>query len=211
MLFLLPFVEDLNSSTTSNLPERLDTDEESQPTSQVHDDRLDTLSGIDIDIAPQASPSPSQDLKPGPSQDAQHGPSNSAMHRPTTHNVRKRRYPVYPQSRASQVASPFDVAMLDALKSLQQQQVKDDEHFLMSLLPVMKSLDPINKFEFRGELNNTALRYLRLSQQPRDPNLESTSTGTASASTDDQYSQYSSSSYSSPDEPYHYQYHQFQN
>ncbi|KAK3741490.1 hypothetical protein RRG08_067320 [Elysia crispata] len=100
---------------------------------------------------------------PSPILDPQPGPSNSAMHRPTTHNDRKRRYPAFPQSRASKSVSPFDVAMLDALKSLQQQQqVKDDdEHFLMSLLPVMKSLDPITKFEFRGEVNNTALRYLR--------------------------------------------------
>ena len=173
MLFLLPFVEDLNSRTASNLLERLDTDEESQPTSQVHDDSLDTPP--DIDIAPQAAAD--MQAAPSPSLDPQPGPSNAVMHRPTTHNGRKRRYPAYPQSRASQSVSPFYVAMLDALKSLQQQQQEqqqqqqqvkdDDEHFLMSLLPVMKSLDPITKFEFRGELNNTALRYLRRSQQPR--------------------------------------------
>ncbi|KAK3747149.1 hypothetical protein RRG08_035695 [Elysia crispata] len=117
MLFLLPFAEDLNSSTTSNLLERLDTDEESQPTCQVHDDSLDTLP--DIDIAPQAAAD--MQAAPSPSLDPQPGPSNSAMHRPTTHNDRKRRYPAFPQSRASKSVSPFDVAMLDALKSLQQQ------------------------------------------------------------------------------------------
>ncbi|GFR93768.1 hypothetical protein ElyMa_002651000 [Elysia marginata] len=43
MLFLLPFAEDLNSSTTSNLSERLEVDEESQQFSQVLEDSLDTM------------------------------------------------------------------------------------------------------------------------------------------------------------------------
>ncbi|KAK3776700.1 hypothetical protein RRG08_035275 [Elysia crispata] len=85
--------------------------------SWVHDDSLDTLP--DIDIAPQAAAD--MQAAPSPSLDPQPGPSNSAMHRLTTHNDRKRRYPAFPQSRASKSVSPFDVAMLDALKSLQQQ------------------------------------------------------------------------------------------
>ncbi|GFR93771.1 hypothetical protein ElyMa_002651100 [Elysia marginata] len=78
----------------------------------------------------------------------------------------------------------------------------------MSLLPVMKGLDPITKFEFRGELNNTALRYLRLNQQPRYPNFASTTpTTTATATSTYHYSHYASSPSSPPDEPY--QYHQY--
>lgn len=188
MLFLLPFVEDLNSSTSSNVLERLKTDEESQQTSQLLEDSLDTVS--DVDIAPQGAAD--MQASPSPSLDPQPGLSSSALYttRPNKNSARKRPYPAYPQRRATQSASRFDVAMLDALKSLQQQQQQqqqhrakdDDELFLMSLLPVMKSLDLVTKFEFRGELNNTALKYLKLSQQPRHTNMESTSTGTACAS-----------------------------
>ncbi|GFS18096.1 hypothetical protein ElyMa_006839300 [Elysia marginata] len=121
----------------------------------------------------------------------------------TKHSSRKRHSP-YPQKRASTFASPFDAAMLDAFKILQQQQQQqqqiqhqikdDDEQFLMSLLPVMKTLEPVTKFEFRGELNNTALRYLRLSQQPRYPNFASTTpTTTATATSTYHYSHYASS------------------
>ncbi|KAK3797180.1 hypothetical protein RRG08_015154 [Elysia crispata] len=96
-------------------------------------------------------------------------PPNSAPSvRPPNTLQRKKR----PQERRSSM-SPLDTEMLSALKSLQQQQLQkqqrvpldDDEQFLLSLLPVLRSLDPISKFELRGELNDTALRYLRRKQQ----------------------------------------------
>ncbi|KAK3745733.1 hypothetical protein RRG08_030542 [Elysia crispata] len=90
-------------------------------------------------------------------------PPNTAPNvRPPKTLQRKKR--PYPQERRSSV-SPFDTEML----SLQQQQLQkqqrvphdDDGQFLLGLLPVLRSLDPISKFELREELNDTALRYLR--------------------------------------------------
>lgn len=89
--------------------------------------------------------------------------------------TRKRPHPPFPQHRGSTSVSPFDEAMLQSLQALQQQQQNkapqdDDEHYLLSFLPVMKSLDTVTKFEFRGELNNMALRYLRRSHQSSPQN-----------------------------------------
>lgn len=118
-------------------------------------------------------PTPSQSASMSPQdesqQDQQPGPSGSAINLQSRPAKGRKRFHPYPQER--QITSPvsaFDTEMLNALRQLQdqqrQQQAQDpDEHYLLSLLPVLKSLDPISKMEFRGELNATALRFMRRS------------------------------------------------
>ena len=91
----------------------------------------------------------------------QPGPS-STLTSSDTNNTANKRKRLFPQQRRC-APSPFDVEMLNALKGMQQAQhqqqkqiTDDDEQFLLSLLPVMKSLDTISKLELRGELNATA-------------------------------------------------------
>ena len=152
LLFLLPFVEDQNSSTTSNLVEGPDIDEESQQATLLLEDILDGRPSPGVANSPieniEAEPSVSSDFD-----DAQPLLNTAPNVRPPNTLQRKKR--LYPQERRSTL-SPFDTEMLSALKSLQQQQLQklhrvphdDDEQFLLSFLPVLRSLGPISKFEF---------------------------------------------------------------
>lgn len=105
--------------------------------------------------------------------DPQPGISHTSNISPSTtpkRLTRKRPHFSFPQHRGYTSVSLFDEAILQSLKALQQQQQHkapqdEDEQFLLSLLPVMKSLVTVTKFEFRGELNNMALWYQRRSHQ----------------------------------------------
>ncbi|XP_005094780.1 uncharacterized protein LOC101849913 isoform X2 [Aplysia californica] len=158
LLFLVPFVDGRSTSTTSNLVEGLKNEQECQRASFHQEETLDD----NLSSASPGRPNSSslEDSRPGPSC------TPNATIQPLAPLPKKKR----PHSQARQDSlSPFDVEMLNALKVLQKQRKArpdDDEQFLLSLLPALKSLDPVSKFELRGELNATALKYLRRTQQP---------------------------------------------
>ena len=127
-------------------------------------------------------------------EDSLPGPSCPLNNNTPATRIPQRKRP-YPQER-QYAASPFDAEM-HALKVMQQQQKEtrdEDEHFLLSFVPVMKSLDSISKFEFRGELNATALRYLRRTQMttqlPDQGHSSRTSTPSSVCTEHPQYQQY---------------------
>ena len=166
LLFLLPFVADLNTSTSSNLVEELHecqqwSQQESPKEFQETSFRRNTILHDNLPATSAGRPIAATSLE-----DSLPGPKCPLNKNTPATRIPQRKRP-YPQER-QYAASPFDAEMLNTLKVMQQQQKEtrdEDEHFLLSFVPVMKSLDSISKFEFRGELNATALRYLRRTQQ----------------------------------------------
>lgn len=160
LLFLRPLdVDNWTTPTTkskSDLVEGLERTETQQASSKPDD--------IDLSLADKfSSASPLEASQPGPSYTHLSIPTHTSSPLPK----RKRPSFPFPQDRPDSL-SPFGAEMLSAFKGLQNERkaLQDhDEQFLLSLLPVMKSLDPVSKFELRGELNDTALRYLRRARQ----------------------------------------------
>lgn len=173
LLFLLPFVDEGSTSTTNLMEESVtfqDSQQESLQDSQLPGESLEQeyiMGGNLSSTSPGLQNATSlEEPRPDPS----HKPNFTINAIGPKSQMAKRKRP-FPQERQSS-ASPFDEEMLNALKGMREQQqvqqkksLDDDEQFLLSLSPVMKSLDTISKFEFRGELNDIALRYLRRAHQ----------------------------------------------
>ncbi|XP_005096034.1 transcription factor Adf-1 [Aplysia californica] len=119
MLFLIPFVEDGNTSTT-NLIEGPEDEQELQQASQLREDNVETIANTDVF---SRGGSPFTNPQPGPS----HTPDITNSSATPKRHARKRPYPPYPQDRGSRSTSPsaFDIAILQSLKGLQQQQTQN--------------------------------------------------------------------------------------
>lgn len=62
-------------------------------------------------------------------------------------------------------------AILEIQKSAKTEHEGDDYHFLMSLLPFMKNLDPILKLELRGKIQTEVFNSYKTNQQMTAPQL----------------------------------------
>jgi BESS motif len=170
MKFLLPHITD--RKTTSNLSDV--SDSEGDDCSQMSQTTFQSLqclpSGSQSLIEPsqttERNTTPTSHPTPSPSASEVHhsraaSPATNLIARPTTN---RRRVP-YPQQRGQNAS--MDGKILDAILSMNKPHVeeKDDcDHFLQSLSPQLRSLNPLARYKCQAEIQMLILRHLEQSQ-----------------------------------------------
>ena len=79
-------------------------------------------------------------------------------------NINKRPKRSFPQERASQGA--FETEMIDAAKRLannKKQEISEEEHFFLNLVPKLQQMSPLDRMECRGEIHMVVLKYMKRS------------------------------------------------
>ncbi|KAK3763711.1 hypothetical protein RRG08_022745 [Elysia crispata] len=79
-------------------------------------------------------------------------------------NINKRPKRSFPQERASQGA--FETEMIDAAKRLannKKQEISEEEHFFLNLVPKLQQMSPLDRMECQGEIHMVVLKYMKRS------------------------------------------------
>lgn len=140
MLFLLPYT--VENKTTSNLSDLSDHEEEvsGQPNTSISPALETTITTNDM-VTP-----------------------TSGIAGPSSVEKRQKKRAKFPQERA--LASTLDKEIFTAIQNISTTSSKsvpedEDELFFKSLIPKMKTLDPITKWELQAEIQMLVLRYVK--------------------------------------------------